>query len=423
MPHNPGDLLGGRYRLDDRIAAGGMGEVWRATDTVLRRGVALKTLRADRAVDPQFRSRFQHEARAMAVLHHPGIADVYDFGQEPGNDAYLVMSHVSGQPLDRRIAERGRLTVAETMSIVAQVGRALQAVHEAGIVHRDVKPGNIIHEPDGTVVLVDFGVARSAQSAALTGVEEVVGTAHYIAPEQVSKHPVGPATDVYALGAVAYHCLAGRPPFLGPSPVTVAMQHLKEAPPPLPEDVPPRARALVATALAKDPAARFTSATAMAAAAESAIPVTADTAELTPLRTGCPPSPPGRPRRRHTVAILMLAMLVLLGAGTALAFADPFGWMPGPPGSSTSPSAPTGTATPKVSTPPAQTGNGVDGRPSRGTRTPTPSTGTTSRSPGSTPSTRPSTPPTTTAPEQTPTTTPPTGQQTGRRLEGRLGDT
>lgn len=370
MPHNAGDLLGGRYRLDDRIAAGGMGEVWRATDTVLRRGVALKTLRADRAVDPQFRSRFQHEARAMAALHHPGIADVYDFGQEPGNDAYLVMARVSGQPLDRRIAERGRLTVAETMSIVAQVGRALQAAHEAGI-----------------------------------------------APEQVSKHPVGPATDVYALGAVAYHCLAGHPPFLGPSPVIVAMQHLKEAPPPLPEDVPHRARALVATALAKDPAARFTSAAAMAAAAESATPVDAETAELTPLRTGYAASPPGSPagrlRKRRTVAVLIVAILALLGAGTALAFADPFGWMPGPPGSSTSsPAAPTGTATPKRSTPPAQTGNGADGRPSGSARTPTPSTATTSRSPSTAPSTRPSTPPTTTAPAQTPTTTPPAGQQT-----------
>jgi hypothetical protein len=193
------------------------------------------------------------------------------------------MAYVNGQSLERRIAERGRLDAAGTMSIVAQVGRALQAAHEAGIVHRDVKPGNIICTPGGTVVLVDFGVARSTQSAALTGAEEVVGTAHYLAPEQVSRQPVGPATDVYALGAVAYACLAGHPPFLGPSPVAVAAQHLSEPPPPLPGDVPPPARALVATALAKDPAARFPSAGAMAAAAE--------TAELSVLRTGVCPGP------------------------------------------------------------------------------------------------------------------------------------
>jgi serine/threonine-protein kinase len=393
MPHNLGDLLGGRYRLDDRIASGGMGEVWRATDTVLRRTVAIKTLHADRAVDPQFRSRFQHEARAMAALHHSGIADVYDFGQEAGNDAYLVMAYVSGQSLDRRIAERGRLGAAETMSIVAQAGHALQAAHDAGIVHRDVKPGNIIREPSGTVVLVDFGVARSAQSAALTGAQEVVGTAHYLAPEQVSKQPVGPATDVYALGAVAYACLAGHPPFLGPSPVAVAAQHLSEPPPPLPGDVPPPARALVATALAKDPAARFPSAGAMAAAAE--------TAELSVLRTGSVPvpsgSPAGRPRRRHTATVVLVALLLLLGAGTALAIADPFGAPPRPPGSSTP--APTGTAaTSPRSTAPAPSGNGA------GQATPsTPTSTRTTRSPSPAPS-APSTRPTTTS--QTPARTP-----------------
>jgi serine/threonine-protein kinase len=378
-----------------------MGEVWLATDTVLRRVVAVKTLHADRAVDPQFRSRFQHEARAMAALHHPGIADVYDFGPELGDDTYLVMAYVNGQSLERRIAERGRLDAAGTMSIVAQVGRALQAAHEAGIVHRDVKPGNIICTPEGTVVLVDFGVARSTQSAALTGAEEVVGTAPYLAPEQVSRQPVGPATDVYALGAVAYHCLAGRPPFLGPSPVAVAAQHLTEVPPPLPEDVPPRVRAVVTTALAKDPAARFASAGAMAAAAESATPVEAETAELSALRTGYAlplvGSPAGRPRRRQTAIALLIALLLLLGAGAALAIADPFGATPRPPGSSTP--EPTGTATSRRSTPPAQSGNGAGLTSST---TPTAPTRTTRSSSPAPPT--PSTPETTT--KQTPTTTP-----------------
>jgi hypothetical protein len=268
----PGQMLGDRYRLDDRIAAGGMGEVWRATDTVLGRDVAVKTLKGDRATDPGFQNRFRHEARAMAVLHHPGVADVYDYGQtsDDGGDAYIVMARVVGEPLNQLIADRGRLTAVETMSIVAQAGRALDAAHQAGIVHRDVKPSNLIVQPDGTVVLVDFGVARSAESAALTGAKEVVGTALYIAPEQVSKQTTGPPADVYALGVVAYHCLAGNPPFLGDNPIAVAMQHLQDPPPELPGDIPEPVRHLVMTALAKDPAERFASAAAMAESADAA---------------------------------------------------------------------------------------------------------------------------------------------------------
>jgi serine/threonine-protein kinase len=263
-----GALLGDRYRLDAPIAAGGMGDVWHATDTVLGREVAVKMLHAGRAVDPLFQNRFLHEARVMAALHHPGVADVYDFGQA-GPDAYLVMAYVHGQSLEDRIAEAGRLSPAETMSIVAQAARALAAAHAAGIVHRDVKPGNLIVQPDGGVVLVDFGIARSATSVTLTGADEVVGTALYFAPEQASKGAIGPATDIYALGVVAYHCLAGHPPFEGDNPVAIAMRHLDEEPAPLPPDVPPGVRAVVATAMAKDPANRFPNAAAMAQAASN----------------------------------------------------------------------------------------------------------------------------------------------------------
>ncbi|MFI1992759.1 protein kinase [Actinoplanes sp. NPDC020271] len=270
MP-KPGELLGGRYRLDDRIAAGGMGEVWAATDTVLSRPVAVKTLLGGRGTDPGFLRRFRHEARTMAALRHPGVVAVYDFGDTEDDSAYLVMARVDGEPLNRVIADRGQLTVAETMSIVAQAGRALQAAHEAGVIHRDVKPGNLIIEPDGTVVLVDFGVARSANSVTLTGAREVVGTALYIAPEQVSKRTTGPAADIYALGAVAYHCLTGRPPFLGDNPLAVALQHVTDEPPPLSRDVPRAVRDLVGIALAKQPEERFPSAAAMATAAEAAV--------------------------------------------------------------------------------------------------------------------------------------------------------
>uniref|UniRef100_UPI00373FDDF4 protein kinase domain-containing protein n=1 Tax=Actinoplanes awajinensis TaxID=135946 RepID=UPI00373FDDF4 len=246
-----------------------MGEVWASTDTVLGRSVAVKTLLGGRGTDPGFLSRFRHEAQTMASLRNPGVVAVYDFG-DTEDGAYLVMARVDGQPLNRILADRWQLTVAETMSIVAQAGRALQAAHDAGIVHRDVKPGNLIIEPDGTVVLVDFGVARSANSVTLTGAREVVGTALYIAPEQVSKQVTGPAADIYALGALAYHCLTGQPPFLGDNPLAVALQHVTDEPPPLPQELPRAVRDLVGIALAKDPADRFSSAAAMATAAEQA---------------------------------------------------------------------------------------------------------------------------------------------------------
>jgi serine/threonine protein kinase len=270
MPH-PGELLGGRYRLDDRIAAGGMGEVWQATDTVLKRDVAVKTLLADRATDRGFQRRFRHEARALAALRHPGVVTVYDFGSTDTEDAYLVMARVDGEPLNRVLGRRGRLTPGETMSVVAQAAQALEAAHKAGIVHRDVKPGNLLIEPDGTVVLVDFGVSRSAHSGTVTGPGEVVGTALYIAPEQVARQKTGPAADVYALGALAYHCLAGHPPFQGQNPIAIALQHLDDDPPPLPDDIPAEVRAMVRTALSKNPADRFPSAGAMAQAASSAL--------------------------------------------------------------------------------------------------------------------------------------------------------
>jgi serine/threonine-protein kinase len=334
-----------------------MGEVWRATDSLLGRGVAVKLLHTRRADDPGFQARFRHEARTMARLHHPGVADVYDYGETgKGDDAYIVMAHVDGQPLDRLIAETGRLDPDTTMSIVAQAARALHAAHAAGIVHRDVKPGNLIICSDGTVVLVDFGIARSAHSVTLTGADEVIGSARYIAPEQVTKDPTGPATDVYALGAVAYHCLAGHPPFLGDNPISVAMLHLHEDPPPLPADLPEPVRDLVTTAMAKSAADRFPSAAAMAEAATAAASTTsaganAATAAAAPLAAGSgeavtqpvgasgdstlviPPAGQGHgpdsddpepgQRRRGRAAVWALLFAALAVVGVALAFALP----------------------------------------------------------------------------------------------------
>jgi serine/threonine-protein kinase len=279
-----GELLGGRYRLTEPIGAGGMGEVWRATDTVLGRTVAVKILRPDLSVDSSFGARFRAEAHTLATLHHPGVVDVYDYGEinvaDGGADrataslatevAYVVMAYVEGQPLSRRIEHAGRLSPATTMSIVAQVADALQAAHAAGVVHRDVKPDNILINTDGRAVLVDFGVAHTSTTQGLTGVQDVIGTALYMAPEQAMKHAITPATDVYALASVAYECLTGVPPFTGDTPVSVALAHVHGVPAPLPDDIPPAVRDVITTGMAKNPGQRFTSAAAMATAARRA---------------------------------------------------------------------------------------------------------------------------------------------------------
>lgn len=270
-----GSLLDNRYRLDDRIATGGMGDVWRGTDVVLGRTIAVKVLRTAMLSDPEFAARFYGEARMMAAFRHPGVVEVYDYSAGDADDqdscAYLVMAFVDGEPLSARLKEQGQLGVSETMSIVAQAADALHAAHENGTVHRDVKPGNLIVKPNGTVILVDFGVARSAAVTSVTGLNAIVGTALYMAPEQVAKGSVSAATDIYALGAVAYHCIAGVPPFDGDNALQVALRHLEDDPEPLPENLaPPAVRELISRAMAKNPADRFQSAAEFAEAAIAA---------------------------------------------------------------------------------------------------------------------------------------------------------
>ena len=215
-----GHLLSNRYRLTERIATGGMGEVWRGTDELLGRPVAVKLLSAAHAADEQFRARFRAEARYAGSLSHPGIARVYDYGESAagsGDDqlmtgiAYLVMELVEGQALSAILARGDRMTAEATLDIVAQAAQALAAAHQAGIVHRDVKPGNLLITPDGQVKITDFGIARAALAAHLTQSGMVIGTAQYVSPEQATARPVTAATDIYSLGVVAYECLAGRP--------------------------------------------------------------------------------------------------------------------------------------------------------------------------------------------------------------------
>ncbi|MEV5325632.1 protein kinase [Nonomuraea sp. NPDC052634] len=263
-----GTTLAGRYRLDTRIGAGGMGEVWRGEDTVLARTVAVKVLLPGRMQDPGFVARFQGEARAMATINHPGVVDVYDYGVS-GDTVYLVMKFVDGEPLDRLLARLGRIPPQAAMELIAQAASALQAVHDQGIVHRDVKPGNLLVQRDGTLVLTDFGIARSDIASRLTDAGMVLGTAAYCAPEQAEGAPVTPAVDIYALGVVAYECLVGQRPFDGDSAVTIALKHIREAPPPLPADIPQPVRRLVDIALSKDPARRYPNARAMSEAARA----------------------------------------------------------------------------------------------------------------------------------------------------------
>ncbi|MFI5487671.1 serine/threonine-protein kinase [Micromonospora echinaurantiaca] len=263
---SPGVLLGNRYRLDERIASGGMGDVWRGTDQVLGRTVAVKSLLPALLDEPGFAERFRGEARTMATINHPGVVDVYDFGNDQ-QIAFLVMEYVEGDALSATLNRVGRLTPARTMALMAQAADALHAAHEKGIVHRDVKPGNLLVRPNGTLVLTDFGIARSDLVGQLTAAGSVLGTASYISPEQATGGVATPASDVYALGVVAYQCLAGRRPFEGDNPLEIAMRHVREAPRPLPADIPPQVRAVVERALAKDPAARWPSAAALAGVA------------------------------------------------------------------------------------------------------------------------------------------------------------
>ena len=255
-------LLGGRYELQERIANGGMGEVWRGRDVVLQRTVAIKVLRSEYADDPTFVARFRAEARNAAALNHPNIASVLDYGEAAREEAgehlaFLVMELVEGAPLSDRLAVDGPMEPEEALSVLRQTAAGLAEAHRRGMVHRDVKPANILVRPDGAVKLTDFGIARSADSVPLTGTGQVVGTAQYMSPEQAKGEPATPASDVYALGLVGYESLTGHAAFAGENPITVALKHVVEEPEPLPAELPEDVRDLIDSALAKDPEQRI----------------------------------------------------------------------------------------------------------------------------------------------------------------------
>ncbi|MCU1368481.1 MAG: protein kinase, partial [Ilumatobacteraceae bacterium] len=282
-------LVADRYQLTKRIASGGMGTVWVAEDVVLGREVAVKILREDLVESEQFLERFRTEARHTAALVHGGIAGVYDYGEErigESTRAYLVMELGRGEALSEVLQTTGPFDVPSTLSVVAQAADALQAAHANGVIHRDVKPANLLLLPDGTVKLTDFGIARAVDDVALTEAGQVVGTARYMSPEQAVGGELTPSSDVYSLGVIAYEMLTGSPPFVASNPAALAYAHVHQLPPPLPLTVPADVRDLVMGALSKDRALRPVDAHAFAEQARRLRPLVgppvstgADTAE------------------------------------------------------------------------------------------------------------------------------------------------
>ncbi len=263
-----GQLYGDRYRLQLRIAIGGMGEVWQAEDELILRQVAIKILKQEYLSDPAFLERFRTEARSAALVEHVGIANIYDYGEDTGS-AYLVMELVPGESMSRLLEREKRLPEAQVLDIVAQTSRALAAAHARGLVHRDIKPGNLLITPDGKVKITDFGIARVGDQVPLTKTGQVMGTVQYLAPEQATGKTSTGATDLYSLGVVAYEALAGKRPFRGENQMAIAMAHINEMPPALSDSIDPRVQNLVLSCLAKKPNQRPESGTSLAIRAEA----------------------------------------------------------------------------------------------------------------------------------------------------------
>jgi eukaryotic-like serine/threonine-protein kinase len=268
-----GETIAGRYEVEEVVGHGGMSSVYKARDALLERHVALKILHEQYSNDEDFVERFKREARSVAQLQHPNIVTVIDRGEEDGRQ-YIVFEYIDGENLKERVVRNGRLDVREALEIAVEVARGLAFAHEQGLVHRDVKPQNILLNGDGRAKVTDFGIARTVDVDGMTQTGTVLGTSNYIAPEQASGQRVDVQSDVYALGAVLYELLAGDVPFPGESFVVVAMKHMHEPAPSLLDvrrNVPLRVAAAVDRALEKDPAQRFPTMDAFAAELEACL--------------------------------------------------------------------------------------------------------------------------------------------------------
>ena len=274
---HPGVVLAGRYRMVRHVASGGMGQVWEAVDETLERTVALKIMHPHTQDEFALVERFRDEARFAAQLSHPNTVTIHDFGEDDGL-VFLVMEYVDGPTLGGVLAA-GPLPPADVRCLLGQLASALSVAHDAGIIHRDIKPANILVNGD-QAQLMDFGIARSIDGDSRTLTGNVLGSAHYLSPEQALGQTVGPATDVYGLGVLAHEMLSASKPFDKGTPIATALAHVREEPPPLPEGTPPDLESIITACLAKEPGDRPTAAliahllgeqagqTALAAAAE-----------------------------------------------------------------------------------------------------------------------------------------------------------
>src|SRR5579875_2468822 len=335
-------VVGSRYELGELIGYGGMAEVHRGRDTRLNRDVAIKVLRADLARDPSFLNRFRREAHSAAGLNHPSIVSVYDTGEDLAADGtaipFIVMEYVEGRTLRDILKSEGRLPVRRSMEIIADICAALDFSHRNGIIHRDIKPGNVMITPQGAVKVMDFGIARAVadSSATVTQTANVIGTAQYLSPEQARGETVDPRSDVYSCGCLLYELVTGVPPFQGDSPVAVAYQHVRENPV-LPStrvpDVPRVVDSIVMKSLAKNQYNRYQTAGDMRQDIQRALanqPVSAEAvmtdAERTQFIARTPP--PAVPLRREQYPVeedegrrtaliwvaVVVALLIVIGA-------------------------------------------------------------------------------------------------------------
>jgi serine/threonine-protein kinase len=343
------EVLGERYEIGGVLGRGGMAEVHRGRDLRLGREVAVKVLRSDLARDPSFQVRFRREAQAAASLNHPAIVAVYDTGEDrtpTGATPYIVMEYVEGETLRDVLRREGHLSPERAMSLSADICGALDFSHRNGIVHRDVKPGNVMITPQGAVKVMDFGIARavSDSAATMTSTAAVIGTAQYLSPEQARGEGVDARSDVYSLGCLLYELVTGAPPFTGDSPVAVAYQHVREdprLPSSINREVPPELDAILLKAMSKNPANRYQSAAdmrndllrALAGQRVEATPVMGD-AEKTTILAAAPAgygyggderwddddADAGR-RKRRLVIIWAIVAALLIGAAIAVAVA------------------------------------------------------------------------------------------------------
>jgi beta-lactam-binding protein with PASTA domain/predicted Ser/Thr protein kinase len=325
-------VLNGRYEIAELLGQGGMARVFGGTDSVLGRSVAVKVLSPQYAQDDQFVARFRREAQAAAGLNHPNIVSVYDTGSQ-GDVHYIVMEYVEGRTLRDVIRQEGPILPERVAEIGQAVARALASAHQAGLVHRDIKPGNIMLTPDGEVKVMDFGIARTSTGDTLTQTAAVLGTASYLSPEQAQGEPVDARSDIYSLGCVLYEMLTGRPPFTGDSPVAIAYKHVREDPVPPSRtnpDVPDPMEAVVMKAMAKNPENRYQTADELRDDLERAsqgLPILAtpllpgESTQMvtrrmpddgTAVMTGMPPDEEPERKRRWWVVLLVLAILGLL---------------------------------------------------------------------------------------------------------------